>query len=161
LLWIVAITLPGNDLRVVFADVGQGDMAIITTPGGHRIVVDGGPSPANAAQAVSSTLPFWARSIDLAVLTHPHSDHVSGLTEILERYDVRHVLEREFDYDTPQYADWRRVVGNEGAVELSLNRGMALAFDDGVVIEVLGPPTRLLNNTASDIDNASAEVRVV
>ena len=68
LLWTFAVTLPAGELRVVFADVGQGDMTIIDTPRGHRIVVDGGPSPAKAAQAASSVLPFWARSIDLEQL---------------------------------------------------------------------------------------------
>jgi competence protein ComEC len=147
-------------LRVVFADIGQGDMALITTPGGHRIVVDGGPNGATAAGALGSELTFWERSIDLVVLTHPHSDHVAGLTELLNRYNVRRVLQREINLDTAQHVEWTRSVASEGALVLNARPGQVLSFDDGVIVEVIAPPEPLLNGTESDTDNASVVLRV-
>jgi competence protein ComEC len=161
LAWTAALTLPDGKLRVVFADVGQGDMTVITTPGGHRIVIDGGPDRIKAAGVMSSVLQFWERSVDLVILTHPHSDHMIGLTEVLHRYDVKRVLQREIEHDSPEYAEWQRALAQEGAEVLSAVPGQVIAFNDGVFIEVVGPAIRLLRGTTSDIDNASVAVRLV
>ncbi|MDP6716289.1 MAG: DNA internalization-related competence protein ComEC/Rec2, partial [SAR202 cluster bacterium] len=159
--WTAVLTQPDGRLRVVFADVGQGDMTVITTPGGHRIVVDGGPDAVRAARVMSDSLRFWERSLDLVILTHPHSDHVVGLTEILRRYDVKRILQRDFDIDSAQNAEWRQAVSQEGASMLNALPGQVIAFDDGVFIEILGPPDVLLTSTTSDIDNASVAIRLV
>ena len=102
LVWIAALSLPDGRLHVTFADVGQGDAVLITTPGGQHIMVDGGPDPLEAARLLGSGLPFWDRSIDLVVLTHPHADHVTGLTEALRRYKVQRILERRVNPNPPK-----------------------------------------------------------
>ncbi|MCH7801627.1 MAG: MBL fold metallo-hydrolase, partial [Chloroflexi bacterium] len=130
-------------------------------PGGHRIVIDGGPDRVAAAGVLGEELRFWERDIDLVVLTHPHSDHVTGLTEALRRYDVKRILQREIEYDSPQYVEWQQAVSHEGAAVMSALPGLVITFDDGVFIEVVGPPKVLLRNTSSDIDNASVAIRVV
>jgi competence protein ComEC len=159
--WTAVAAEPPGTLRVAFADIGEGDMALITTPGGHRIVVDGGKDPRRAAEVVGRALRFWQRSIDMVVLTHPHSDHVAGLTEILRRYDVHRVLERAVEYDSPQHIEWRRAVDAEDAEVVQARMGQQLTFDDGVILQVIGPPDRLLDHTESDTDNASVVLRLV
>ena len=163
LIWIAAFSQPTGRLSVVFADVGQGDMTIITTPGGSVIVVDGGPDPERAAIALGEALPFWKRSVDLVILTHPHSDHVAGLNETLRRYDARRVLERRQAFDSADYAAWVKLVDAadaQGAGSLRAIPGMTLTFDDGAAVEILGPPETLLAETASDVDNGSVVARV-
>lgn len=162
LIWTAALGWRGGDsMTVVFADVGQGDMAAITTPSGRVIVVDGGPDPARAAQALGEALPFWARTVDLLILTHPHDDHLAGANEILRRYRVSNILSREQDYDSAGAAVWRNLVAQEGANVVDARRGASFSFADGVRVEVLSPPDALLRGTASDVDNASVVVRVV
>ena len=160
--WVAAPDGGDGALEVVFADVGQGDMAIVTTPGGHRIVVDGGPDGALAAQRIGERMPFWDRTISLAVLTHPHADHVAGLSEILRRYDVRRVLERRLEYESAEYAAWRKILAeSEGVEVVSSFPGTRLSFDDGVELRVVGSSEPLPSGTGADVDNASVAVRVV
>ena len=161
LVWIAALSQPSGRLRVVFADVGQGDMTVVTTPAGHRIVVDGGPDPHRAAEVLGSEFPFWERSVDLVVLTHPHSDHISGLNEILRRFTVESVLERRQEFAGPEYIFWSDLVEAEGAKTIDAVPGLKLSFSDGVTVEALGPPAPLLSGTESDVDNGSVIVRVV
>ena len=161
LVWAVALLLPDGDLHVTFADVGQGDMVVITTPGGRTIVVDGGPSPIVAARAVADELPFWRRHVDLAVLTHPHRDHVAGLTEVLGRYEVVRILEHPVPYDSGAYEAWRSAVDVEGAAVTHARAGQSIVTDDGVLIQVLGPPTSLIGGVDVDVDNASVVLRIV
>ena len=161
LTWAALLYTPGGTLKVVFADVGQGDMTVITTPGGHRIVVDGGPDGVRAAGVLDKETPFWDRSVDLVVLTHPHADHVSGLTEIARRYKIERILERRQEFESADYADWTKLAQATDAEILRAMPGMSLSFDDGVHVQVLGPPDPLLAGTDSDVDNGSVVVKVV
>ena len=95
------------------------------------------------------------------MLTHAHADHVNGLIEALRQYDVRRVLERDFDYDSPFYEAWRRAVEDEGAEVIQAQSEQVIAFGDGVSLEVVSPPSRLLRGTPSDVDNASVVLRLV
>jgi competence protein ComEC len=74
-------------LLVDFLDVGQGDSAFIQTPEGHQILIDGGPD-ASLLGKLSSLMPFWDKSIDLVILTHPEKDHMAGLLDLLQIYKV-------------------------------------------------------------------------
>jgi len=80
-----------QDLRVDFLDVGQGDSVFIETPEGHQILIDGGPGSAVLGK-LSKVMPFWDKTIDLVILTHPEADHMQGILAILQRYKVDNFL---------------------------------------------------------------------
>ncbi len=160
LVWALVLLRPGDGLEVVFLDVGQGDAAFISTPAGRQIVVDGGPGRLDMVRFLGEHMPPGDRTLDLVVLTHPHADHLTGLLETMERYEVGAVLERRVDYDGPGYAAWRELVEAEGALVVDAVPGQRIEMGDGAVVQVLGPPSRLLVGTESDVDNASVVVRI-
>ncbi len=80
-----------KSLKVVFFDVGQGDSAFIETPEGHQIVIDGGPNSVLISK-LAEQMPFWDKTIDMVILTHPEKDHMTGILSLLERYDVDYFL---------------------------------------------------------------------
>ena len=86
-------------------DVGQGDGIFIEAPDGNIILIDGGPDKTILSKIGQTLLP-WNRTIDLAILTHPHADHLDGLFEVLKRYDITMVLEAGVPYSTPEYREW-------------------------------------------------------
>ncbi len=89
-------------LHVFVCDVGQGDAIYIRTPGGSDILVDGGPDDA-ILNCLSKHLPFWDRTIELMVLTHPHTDHAAGLVDVLKRYTVLHFVTENVRGSTAVY----------------------------------------------------------
>ena len=160
IVWAVVLSRSDGALRVVFADVGQGDMTVVLTPSGRTIVVDGGPDPDRAARILDAQMPFWNRSLALVILTHPHSDHVSGLNEVLRSYDVERVLELRREYESADYAAWVRLADSEDAQMIRAHPGVRIEFDDGVAVHVLGPSDTSNGVNASDPNDDSVVVRV-
>ncbi len=163
LAWSQALTNEDR-LHVVFFDVGQGDAIFIETPGGRQMVVDGGADPLLMTRLLGERMRFTDRHLDIVAATHPNSDHIGGLVQVLERYDVGAVLERRIEYESGTYQAWERAVKEEetgGAMVIEARAGQVIALDRDVLVEVLGPPSELLRGTESDADNASLVLRLV
>ncbi len=125
-------------LEVTVIDVGQGDAILIETPAGHDVLIDGGPGPA-VLRGLSAELPWRDRSLDLVILTHPQTDHFTGLVDVLARYDVRRVVSNGAVADGPASAAWRRAVRTEGRRIETARAGDVFDLGDGVRLDVLWP----------------------
>ena len=150
---LAATTMPDDNLRISFLDIGQGDAILIQTPAHQNILIDGGPSPQAISLELGKKLPFWDRTIDLVVLTQPHADHVTGLVEVLQRYKVKQVLYADLDFESDIYDEWLRLIKEKNIKCTIAQAGQQIDLGKGVVIEVLNPPEMLLSDTSSDIDN--------
>ncbi|MCX6791346.1 MAG: MBL fold metallo-hydrolase [Candidatus Gribaldobacteria bacterium] len=104
--WQFVLAL-NSDLKVVFLDVGEGDSALITTSQGHQILIDGGPGE-KVLSKFPQEMPFWDRTIDLVILTHPEYDHLSGLNKVLENYRGEKVLWNGILRDTAVFKQWQK-----------------------------------------------------
>ncbi len=164
LVWIAAITTPDSKLHVFFLDVGQGDAILIRTPSHHHILIDGGPSPEAITTELGSRLPFWGRTIDLVVLTHPHDDHIAGLVEVLRRYEVKQVLEynaTSLGFHSSTYDEWLKLIEEKGIKRTIARAGQRIELGAGIWLDILHPPAELLQDTDSDIDNNGIVLRLV
>ena len=160
LVCLAVAVMPDDDLHVSFLDVGQGD-AILIRRGRQQILVDGGPDPQAIGLELSREMPFWDRTIDLVILTHPSADHVTGLVEVLNRYRVSQVLYPGLDFQSQVYNEWLDLL-KEKNIECTLAlAGQEIGFGSEVTIEVLNPRIHLLTGTESDIDNNGMVVRLI
>jgi competence protein ComEC len=113
--WIVVFDLKNNKiLEVNFFDVGQGDAIFIETPTRHQILIDGGPS-SKIIEKLAKEIPFWDKTIDLIILTHPEKDHITGLLEVLKRYKVGNILWTGIARGIPEYREWLNLIEKEKA----------------------------------------------
>ena len=110
LLWFQVVTSPDGRLHFLVLDVGQGDSVFIVTPKGRQVLIDGGPERLSGLRALGRHMPFWDRSLDVVVLTHPDEDHLGGLPGVLESYRVCTLLESPSESNTAAYNHWRKVV---------------------------------------------------
>lgn len=117
-----------GNLRIIACDVGQGDGLLIITPGGKQIVVDGGPGD-KMTGCLSSHMPFWDRSVDLVLNTHPQEDHLEGLIGVLANYKVAMVATTGVVNETELFKEWQKAVGNEGAKVYTPKAGDSLLLD--------------------------------
>ncbi len=119
LLWLALSFFPGHLSRVGFIDVGQGDCALIELPSGKNILIDGGGTYDNRFDIGRRVVaPFlWNRGIrnlDLVVLSHPHPDHMNGLTFVARKFHVSEMWENGQDPGTAGYRDLKRTVEDRG-----------------------------------------------
>ena len=114
LAWIAVFSLNDSFLEITFFDIGQGDSSFIEIPNGYRILVDGGPN-SKVLEKLSKQMPFWDRTIDLIILTHPEHDHLSGLLGVLERYKVENILWTGVINNTSEFQEWSELIKKEEA----------------------------------------------
>ncbi|MGE0598060.1 MAG: ComEC/Rec2 family competence protein [Dehalococcoidia bacterium] len=142
---------PG-ELVVQFLDVGQGDAALITTPHGSQILIDGGPSGIDLARELGEVMPHWDRSLDLVIVSHPQEDHIAGIPEVFSRLHVGEVDDNGAENATASYA----IYEDERPARLTLSQGDSFERD-GVGFEVLWPPA---DYAPKNLNNTSIIVRV-
>ena len=93
---------PPQSTTLTFLDVGQGDAALIESPSGYRMLIDGGgvaagrfldlrdESTFSIGESVVSPYLFsrGIRKLDAVVLTHAHHDHMDGLFSVIENFKI-------------------------------------------------------------------------
>jgi competence protein ComEC len=125
-------------MTVDFYDIGQGDGFMITTYEGSQMIVDGGPG-SKILEGVGRDLPFFDRTIELMVLTHPHLDHIEGLIPILRRYEVKKILLPNVEYDSSVYDEFLNEAKREGSEMVYARQGQRIWLDKSTVLDVLYP----------------------
>ena len=134
-------------LQVTFLDVGQGDAIYIRTPAGQDILIDGGPSPQRLAQELSKQMPFWDRTIELVVSTHADADHLTGLVEVLKRYEITQIVDPGVPSDTDLYREWRQLIEDKNVPDTAVSAGQRIRMDGNLEFEVLNPYDHSISDT--------------
>jgi competence protein ComEC len=147
---------PPASLTATFFYVGWGDGALVRSPGGATVLIDGGADLELVARKLSS---LGIRRLDVLVATHPHQDHVAGLAAVLVRFPVGLVLDPGCRGDAPAYADFLRAVGRAGVPTRHPRPGAVFVAGD-LRMEVLGP-SHCFHGTRSDPNNDSLVLRVL
>lgn len=148
----------GRTLLHIF-DVGQGDALLIEAPGGNQILIDGGPD-ASVLAKLGKVMPFWDRSIDLVILTHPHADHVDGLLEILKRYRVGMILESGVNHSIAEYALWHAEIAARHIPHVVATRGQVIHLGGGARLDVLTPFESWVNASPQNVHDATVVTEI-
>ncbi len=132
----------GADALLCTLSVGQGDAAILRTFGGSWIAFDGGPQgeAGPGRDGVLAALHrHGARSVTLAVLSHPDLDHAGGLLQLVSRLRVGGLLDGGIPLPRPAYAALLAGADERGIRWIEGRAGTRVAID-GVELLVLAPP---------------------
>jgi len=149
--WSTALGVgPPSGLVIRFFDVGQGDAALVTSPAGVDILVDGGPDQELVATDLAA---LGVKRLDVMVATHPHADHIIGLPTVLGRVPVGLVLEPGCPETSAIQADLDTAIADEHVPVRYPRAGDTVTVGD-VRLEVLSPD-RCWVGTNSDANNDS------
>lgn len=80
----------GNDLIIYFFDVGQADSILVSTQGQNMLIDAGNNSDGKLiSEYLSETLKI--STIDYLIGTHNHEDHIGGLDDIIENFEIKNL----------------------------------------------------------------------
>lgn len=158
LIWTAALTVSDSKLHVYILDVGQGD-SILIRKGNQEILIDGGPDATGVCRGLGEALPFWDRSIELVVLTHPDSDHLTGLIEVMRRYRVKQVITGPAEATSGAFIEWRRLLDERGIEPVRAEAGMEILMSGGH-LTVLHPEEALIRQDSLDSNESSVVLRL-
>lgn len=120
-------------------NVGQGDSTLFQGPTGVTMLIDGGPDH-SVLRELGHELPFFKRSIDLVVETPPDSDHISGLADVLKRFQVSYFMSPGIPNDTSPTRALEAAVQDESGIHSFIaRRGMRIHLGGGAYADVLYP----------------------
>ncbi len=116
-------------------DVGQGDALLLQSPGGAAILVDAGPPQARVPQMLRA---LRVPALDLALVSHPHLDHIGGLPDVLAEVPVGALGYAKGSAEPPE---WREVLAaakrqGVGLLPLEAGRRVEVRYSS---LSVLGP----------------------
>ncbi|QQS60643.1 MBL fold metallo-hydrolase [Candidatus Falkowbacteria bacterium] len=146
-------------LEISVLDIGQGDAILLEAPNGQVILVDGGPDK-KVLRRLGEELPFWERTIDVIVLTHPHEDHLAGLISVLDRYQVGAVMITGVMASSNSYKHFLEIISNKQIPLILVEQTETIAFDD-VRLEILYPQSSFKARRMSNINNSSIVMKMV
>lgn len=158
MLWQLSL-LPDGSVHLSFLDIGQGDSALIVSPTGKQIVIDTGPD-LSTLQRLGERMPFFDRSIDLLILSHPNLDHIAATPEILKRYAVSAVLIAGTPYQLGVYERSLSLMREKGIPVIEAHSAKSIDLGDGLAIDVLWPPEGSWGKEWKNENNASVVARV-
>ena len=151
IVWSTALGVGSpSGLVVRFFDVGQGDAALVTSPGGVHLLVDGGPDQEQVSTELAA---LGVKRLDVVVATHPHADHIIGLPNVLGRVPVGLVLEPGCPDTSAIQTNLDVAIADEHVPVRYPRAGDSIAVGD-LRLDVLSPD-RCWLGTNSDANNDS------
>lgn len=139
-----------EEIGIVYLNAGQGDATIVRLPNGKVMVIDCNidNSPENVAKYLKNA---GVKKIDYLVITHPHYDHMSGMKEIVDNFEVGEVWTTRFrrtkESESPEsyekfkgyHAQLKRL-NNEGTkITVPSAKNEPVVEEGKLKIKVLGP----------------------
>jgi competence protein ComEC len=129
-----------------FIYVGQGDSIFIEMPGGASILIDGGPRSAGS-KVVSYLKNLGINKINIVIGTHPHEDHIGGLIEVLNNFEVDNLIDSGVAHTTKTYQEYLDTVLSKDINYIVPEPGEVFDLQSGISMKIQGPiaPTLCAN----------------
>ncbi|HLD03672.1 MAG TPA: MBL fold metallo-hydrolase [Candidatus Dojkabacteria bacterium] len=140
-------------LKIFFLNIGQGDAILVKSPDNKYLLIDSGPDQTVLSE-LSAVMPFWIRTIDLVIATHPDADHIGGLLDISQRYTIALVLYNKLD-ESSQLAKNLKEFWQKQAIKVKgINADEDFTFGCCIFLDFLWPLaqadlSKLASNNAS------------
>lgn len=135
-------------------DIGQGDSIYARDKDGNDIIVDGGPNQ-KVLTNLGELMPFYDKKIELVVISHPHADHITGLIEVLKRYEIEKILLTDAVATTKEYEEMLEIIKSKQITTSLVKIGDSFKLSNELNIEILWPNDSFQNKKIENLNNTS------
>ncbi len=147
-----------SDFRIFFYKVGDGHCSYIEFPNGKKGLVDVKVNKENNYDNIIARFEkAEIKKIDYLFITHPHQDHISGLSELIKNFKIGSFLYSPIDFKPdPVYEDWnvyeKMKQGNHCEKKYEVKNGWYTDIGD-CKINYLAPVDELLEKQPNNVNN--------
>lgn len=132
-----SIPLSENEMAIVYVDTGNSDSIVIHLPNGETMLIDAGKP--DDFYAISKVLDSFSEdTIDYAIISHQHDDHIGSFPEILENYRVKTVYLPDSPIENPQTKESMALIEEMGIPVIQAKAGVTVC-DGDVTAKFLSP----------------------
>ena len=154
---LLSLAAVAGTMTVDVLDVGQGDSLLVTSPAGKRVLIDAGTGKHDVAPMLERR---GVEKLDLIIATHPHADHIGGMDEVLDAFEVGVYTDNGMPHTTSAYTQVMERVEDKGITYRTAVAGQVYNLDDGIKVEIIHPQEKVLRNTRSDLNSNSVVARI-
>lgn len=143
-----------NALEVHFIDVGQADSILIKTSS-SSMLIDGGNN-SDADKVVKYLESKGIRKLDYIIGTHPHEDHIGGLDEVVNTFEIGKIIMPKVQTNTKTFESLLNAIKNKGLKVTTAKSGLQFELDSKTKGEVLSP----IDDKYDEINDYSAVIKL-
>ena len=152
-----AAAVTGGDLVVHIIDVDQADSILILGPE-KNVLIDAGEQK-TAKELYSYIQEQGATQLDILIATHPHADHIGGMTHIVQQAQVGQVIMSELKDSivptTKVYTNLLGAIADKGLKITKAKSGTEYDLGGGAKLTILAPVALY-----DDLNNSSVVCRL-
>ena len=142
-------------MRVHFLDVGQADSTFIELGNGQTMLIDAGESH-NASTIIQYIRDLQYSDIDYVVATHPHDDHIGGMAEVLESFEIGKMYMPKQTHTISAFENMLDVMERKNIDAYTAKSDVNILTSGIIEIDILAPCA----DSYSNLNNSSAVVRI-
>ena len=117
-----------DDLKVYFIDVGQADSILVTNKE-ESMLIDAGNN-ADGENVVKFIKEKGITNIDYVIGTHPHEDHIGGLDDVINNFNVKNIYMPKIETTTKTFEDVLDSISNKNLKITSPSKGQMFNVGD-------------------------------
>jgi competence protein ComEC len=144
-----------NIMKVHFIDVGQGDSILIQV-NGINMLIDAGPAE-NSEDLISYLKKQKIRKLHYIVATHPHEDHIGGMSAVIRKFDVGEFYAPKIIAETRYFEDMTVSLKEKGLMITPARKGTFLYLGQKTECEMLSPCSESYDN----LNNYSSVILII
>ncbi len=146
---MIVLARRAEDTRVTFFDIGQGD-AILISEGSNQILIDGGPNGTLLLERLGAYMPFWDRTIETVIATHPDEDHINGLVDVITQYNVEQIMMTNAQKDSKTFVALSDMIDRNNIDVIEAYYGHTITFPSGAEFSIVYPFDHVDTDSSND-----------
>ena len=145
-----------NDLlKIHYLDVGQGDSIFIELPNNETMLIDAAES--NQSENIINYIKnLNYQKIDYVIGTHPHTDHIGGLKDIINTFEIGKIYMPKAVSTTKTYESLLMAIKDKNLKINTAKAGISIIDTNTLKINILAPN----NDTYTELNNYSVVTKI-